>query len=481
MPLGLMDLLKMTVAQKLVKGAEEGFGEIAGAGGVEGKEKEQEPAVVSPQLTNIEQAKQAAMAGGQALASQAVESNLEETLGMENRPLDISDAAKKRLIGSLKKKQARGKPITDADKRELQNALDRYEAAVDAGTITTPHPESLEQDVTDIREGASGGKGITKDIPGGRGDMEEINRQLSLASKGHLLGQLLAGTLAIAGGAGGVGPQAQFGFDPSSAGKVVSGITSQAYLEKKRALSRTMREKEEAILDRRIESIEAAPGISEPDKQRLIAGERRTFEVKMNRMNQTLGLGPGDVSDKNLKVVKPCGRTVVRMLRSDIELSDEDWKEMGKADPMEVVRGYLQEGGPWSKEELCFIHNMAKEASGDDYKYDVKDAGIWSPETLDGYARFIKNSVYTYKPEAMEIDPEIDPTEQHIGPMAQEIEKVNPACIVETPEGVKTVDTGRLALMNAGAIGDLARQADQQNEAIMAVAKQLANLVKAAG
>ena len=42
--------------------------------------------------------------------------------------------------------------------------------------------------------------------------------------------------------------------------------------------------------------------------------------------------------------------------------------------------------------------------------------------------------------------------------MAQDIEKVNPACIKETPEGVKTVDTARLAMMNAGAIGDLARQ-----------------------
>ena len=42
--------------------------------------------------------------------------------------------------------------------------------------------------------------------------------------------------------------------------------------------------------------------------------------------------------------------------------------------------------------------------------------------------------------------------------MAQDIEMVNPACIKETPEGVKTVDTARLAMMNAGAIGDLARQ-----------------------
>ena len=72
--------------------------------------------------------------------------------------------------------------------------------------------------------------------------------------------------------------------------------------------------------------------------------------------------------------------------------------------------------------------------------------------------------MYTYKPEATDIDPEIDPNEEHIGPMAQDIEKVNPACIKETPEGVKTVDTGRLAMMNAGAIGDIARQLRELTE-----------------
>ena len=66
--------------------------------------------------------------------------------------------------------------------------------------------------------------------------------------------------------------------------------------------------------------------------------------------------------------------------------------------------------------------------------------------------------MYTYKPEATEIDPNIDPDEEHIGPMAQDIELVNPACVKETSDGTKTVDTARLAMMNAGAIGDLARQ-----------------------
>lgn len=71
--------------------------------------------------------------------------------------------------------------------------------------------------------------------------------------------------------------------------------------------------------------------------------------------------------------------------------------------------------------------------------------------------------VYNYKPEAVNVDPRIDPNEEHIGPMAQDIEQVNPACVKETSDGVKTVDTARLAMMNAGAIGDLARQLDELN------------------
>jgi len=138
-------------------------------------------------------------------------------------------------------------------------------------------------------------------------------------------------------------------------------------------------------------------------------------------------------------------------------------------------------GKPYSGSELQFLHDIAKEHSGEEYAYDVKDAGIWAPETLDGYARYIKNSVYTYKPEATKVDPSIDPEEKHIGPMAQEIEKVNEACVKETPERVKKVDTGRLALMNAGAIGDLARQNNMQAEAIEGLVTALNQLKEALG
>lgn len=84
----------------------------------------------------------------------------------------------------------------------------------------------------------------------------------------------------------------------------------------------------------------------------------------------------------------------------------------------------------------------------------------------DAYAAHIKNYLYTYKDEATNIDPSIDPEEKQIGPMAQDIEKVNPACIKELEDGTKVVDTSRLALMNAGVIADLSRRVDEIEEAL---------------
>lgn len=86
------------------------------------------------------------------------------------------------------------------------------------------------------------------------------------------------------------------------------------------------------------------------------------------------------------------------------------------------------------------------------------DDGGATEEQLEKYAEFLRNYMYTYKDEAREIDPSIDPEEEHVGPMAQDIEKVAPDCVKETPEGVKTVDGQRLALVNAGVIGELARR-----------------------
>lgn len=89
---------------------------------------------------------------------------------------------------------------------------------------------------------------------------------------------------------------------------------------------------------------------------------------------------------------------------------------------------------------------------------DLSKSSEWDDGMVGKYADCLRNYLYTYRDEAKEIDPTIDPNEEHIGPMAQDIEKVAPDCVKETPEGVKVVDGNRLALVNAGVIGDLSRE-----------------------
>lgn len=89
---------------------------------------------------------------------------------------------------------------------------------------------------------------------------------------------------------------------------------------------------------------------------------------------------------------------------------------------------------------------------------DNSDIDEGNDDVLNKYAENLRNYLYTYKPEATQIDPSINPEEPQIGIMAQDLEKVNPSCVKETPEGVKTVDTNKLALMNAGALGDVVRR-----------------------
>ena len=146
-------------------------------------------------------------------------------------------------------------------------------------------------------------------------------------------------------------------------------------------------------------------------------------------------------SDERIKNIVTCLSD--RRLKSIREAYDRD----GYCSPEDFMWLAVHTGGKFNHNERAY------DFFNDDDWADDNDGSV-----LNGYAEYIKNYVYTYKPEATEIDSRIDPNQEHIGPMAQDIEKVNPACIKETPEGVKTVDTARLAMMNAGAIGDLARQ-----------------------
>lgn len=103
-----------------------------------------------------------------------------------------------------------------------------------------------------------------------------------------------------------------------------------------------------------------------------------------------------------------------------------------------------------SRRDVAFLMEQANNKSLDDMDL--------SEQMLEGYAENLKNYLYTYKESAKNVDASIDPDELHVGPMAQDIEKVAPDCIKETPEGIKMVDGSRLALVNAGMIGDLARR-----------------------
>lgn len=155
-------------------------------------------------------------------------------------------------------------------------------------------------------------------------------------------------------------------------------------------------------------------------------------------MNQSMQVG-SDSRIKNVECDKSLRDTISDMRMKFIK---EDWDA----------------GEELSPQDFLFLLKRVGKFKHDDRDYDAFEDDIQDQSVLNGYAEHIKNYLYTYKPEAAQIDSRIDPNEEHIGPMAQDIEQVNPACVKETPEGVKTVDTARLAMMNAGAIADLARQ-----------------------
>lgn len=130
----------------------------------------------------------------------------------------------------------------------------------------------------------------------------------------------------------------------------------------------------------------------------------------------------------------------------------------------ERVKDIICRRGALTPEDAKYLASIIGDM--DDKHNFENDGDTWTEEVLDKYAQFIHNYLYTYTESARDIDPNIDTNQEHIGPMAQDIEKVNPACIKETADGIKTVDTGRLALMNAGAIADLARDVKAIKETI---------------
>lgn len=128
------------------------------------------------------------------------------------------------------------------------------------------------------------------------------------------------------------------------------------------------------------------------------------------------------------------------------------------------IKDIISKDTPYTSEDFAILSNEAGPDENGNTFNDLNDD--MSDNLIDAYANHIYNFIYKYKDEAKLVDSNINTDTEHIGPMAQDIEKVNPACVNETQDGIKVVDAGRLAMMNAGVIADLARKLNQLEEKI---------------
>lgn len=138
-------------------------------------------------------------------------------------------------------------------------------------------------------------------------------------------------------------------------------------------------------------------------------------------------------------------------LRSNMVISDVNQK---------IIRDIANKNEPLTDSDVVIAMHIMGPLERDNATMNPFDSNDddWTSDMIDDYAEHLRNYLYTYKESATDIDPSIDPNEMHKGPMAQDIEKVAPDCVKETSDGTKVVDGNRLALVNAGAIGELSRR-----------------------
>ena len=154
------------------------------------------------------------------------------------------------------------------------------------------------------------------------------------------------------------------------------------------------------------------------------------------------------MSEEELKAI--IEQEIYRAMETDPEVFDSIASMVASDENCKYIQKLMADDSPLSDDDLALLLQMSGVEPNEDE--DIDDS------LIDSYADNLRNYLYTYKPEATAVDSSIDPEQEQIGIMAQDLEKVNPACVKETPEGVKTVDTRRLSLMNAGVIADLARR-----------------------
>ena len=148
------------------------------------------------------------------------------------------------------------------------------------------------------------------------------------------------------------------------------------------------------------------------------------------------------------KITSDCGMKNIRGMLARHKKAVSDVR-------MKIIRHDFDTYGRTGPEDLKWLLNEIAQNNAPDPDDNT---------VLKGYADNIRNYVYNYKPEAQALSPDNDPSVTHIGPMAQDIERVNPACVSKDANGIESVDTGRIAMMNAGAIGDLARSLEDIKE-----------------
>jgi len=122
-------------------------------------------------------------------------------------------------------------------------------------------------------------------------------------------------------------------------------------------------------------------------------------------------------------------------------ISDEDLKAV-------LSSAGLPPGVPSDWDKCCEVVNLN---TGERRWIDPEEV------VLEQIANHLHNHLYTYNEDAKDIDAGIDTETVQVGPTAQEIEKVNPAAVKEV-NGAKVVDTAKLAMTLAGALGEMARK-----------------------
>lgn len=178
-------------------------------------------------------------------------------------------------------------------------------------------------------------------------------------------------------------------------------------------------------------------------------------------------LDDGDVSEESVAMAKDIITGLFLIINAMNECGygqcmSDDYDRLILSDMCsKSIKDLANSKKPLSDRDIKFLMYMM----GND-GFDTSKADEWDDSMIEKYADHLRNYLYTYREEATEIDPSIDPEEEHVGPMAQDIEKVAPDCVKETPEGVKEVDGNRLALVNAGVIGDLSREILELKEKI---------------